>query len=197
MKHAIKIEDLDLSQNEADKLEIVCHNFLSDLGYSNDRIEAIECRRYDGFIPYSHNKGGLVARSYMLQNCLPNGSTGFDNTDKVLERYEEQDLKDFLSDHNLTELDYDNEALLAQWYDYRQNSDDTIEIMARIMFNSETECTLYISVSASDTPYHRSSDDYMEESIEFKNASDLKNKLNEYLKESFIECFKDNLTEAF
>lgn len=194
MKHAIKIEDLDLSQNEADKLEIVCHNFISDLGYSNDRIEAIECRRRDGFIPYSRNKGGLEARSYMFQHYFPNENTGFDNTDKVLERYYDHDLESYLKEHNITELD---ESHYESFDEYKQSSEDTIELMARIMFNSESVCTVFFFVSASDSPYHRSYDDCFEKTIKFKNASDLKKQLDKLNKESFIKCFKNNLREAF
>ena len=194
MKHAIKIEDLDLSKNEADQLETVCHNFLRETGYSNDRIETIECRRRDGFIPHSHNKGGLEARSYLDQHCLPNGNTGFDNTDKILEKYYQYNLDSYLQDNDLKELD---ESHYESFDDYCLNGEDTIEFMTRIMFNSESECTVHFFVSASDSPYHRQHDDYFEHSIEFKNASDLKKQLDKLNKESFIKCFKNNLREAF
>lgn len=194
MKHAIKIEDLDLSKDQADKLETVCHNFISDLGYSNDRIEAIECRRRDGFIPHSHNKGGLEARSYLLQYSLTNGLTGFTNTDKVLDKNYQYNLESYLQDNNLTELD---ESHYESFDEYCRDSDDTIELMTRIMFNSESECTVSFFVSASDSPYHRQYDDYFEHTIEFKNASDLKKQLDKLNKESFIKCFKNNLREAF
>lgn len=107
MNHAIKIEDLELSESQANEYIEVMREFLDALNFSSDRIEAFECRRRDGFIPHWYNKGGLEGICYRDQYSACE-NTGFENTDKVLERGYKYDLESFLEDRKLTELDYDN-----------------------------------------------------------------------------------------
>jgi len=97
MKHAIKIEDLDMSEKLASEYEKVIREFLRDLGYSMGRIDAFECRRRDGFIPNSYNKGGLEGVCYRSQ-FLSYGATGFKKTDAALRRRQGYDLESFLID---------------------------------------------------------------------------------------------------
>lgn len=195
-EHAIKIEELDITTEQADAMEVIFHNALRDMGYSKDRIKAFECRHRDGFAPYAHNKGGLEARCYRDQYSAMN-STGFTKTDKVLADGELYDLECFLEENSLTELDYVNEEQLQQYNEYRQNSDDTVEFMTRFMVNSENEVTLFMSVSASDSPYHRTSDDSKEISIKFKTLSQLETKIKKAISGYFAKAMKSNIIESY
>lgn len=195
--HALKLEDLELTLKQADGYIEVMREFLEELNYSSDRIDSFECRRRDGYFPHSYNKGGLEGICYLPQTFLPNGNTGFKNTDEVLERGYKYDLESFLEDRKLTELDYDNDSQLQDFDEYRQSSDDTIQFQARIMMTSETTANVDFYVSASDSPYHRSSDDKLEIEIEFKSPAGMKRKLAAILKRDFVKCLKNNVREGF
>lgn len=196
MKHTIKLEDLELSKTQADAYVKIMREFLEKLNFSSDRIESFESRRRDGFIPHSYNKGGLEGICYRDQYSACE-NTGFENTDAVLACGYKYDLESFLEDRKLTELDYDNDAQLQDFDEYRQSSDDTIQFQARIMMTSETTANVDFYVSASDTPYHRKSDDKLEIEIEFKSPTGMKRKLNSILKNKFVQCFKLNVGEGF
>lgn len=196
MKHAIKLEDLELTLKQADEYIEVMREFLEELNYSSNRIDSFECRRRDGFFPHSHNKGGLEGICYRDQYSACE-NTGFENTDKVLERGYKYDLESFLEDRKITELDYDNDSQLQDFDEYRQSSDDTIQFQARIMMTSETTANVDFFVSASDSPYHRSSDDKLKIEIEFKSPVGMKRKLNALLKNSFVKCLANNVREGF
>lgn len=195
--HAIDLEELNIPLKTANEYVEVITDWLESLNFSKDRIEAIECRRRDGFIPHSYNNGGLEGIAYLSQTCLPNGSTGFDNVDTVLERGEKYDLESFLEFKKLKELDYDNESLLNEYDEYRRESDDTIQFQARVMFTSETTANVDFYISASDSPYHRSSDDKLEIEIKFKTPNGLKKQLAKLSKSPFVKCIAQNVREAY
>ena len=196
MKHAIKLEDLELSKTQADAYVEVMREFLEELNFSSDRIESFESRRRDGLIPHSYNKGGLEGVCYRDRYSACE-NTGFKNTDAVLRRGYKYDLESFLEDRKLTELDYDNDSQLQDFDEYRQSSDDTVQFQARIMMTSETTANVDFYVSASDSPYHRSSDDKLEIEIEFKSPAGMKRKLAAILKRGFVKCLKNNVREGF
>ncbi len=196
-EHAIKIEDLDITTEQADAMEVIFHNALRDMGYSKDYIEAVECRHRDGFKPYAHNKGGLEARCYLDQYTANLMYTGFTNTDEVLDKNEKYDLECFLLENELTEIDHDNEEQLQQYNEYCQNTNDTVEFMTRFMVLSENEVTLFMSVSASDSPYHRTSDDNKEIKIKFKTLSQLEIKIKKAISGHFAKAMKSNIIESY
>lgn len=194
--HALKLESLDISRNYADEIKTELNNFLSNLGYSKDHIEALNCRACDGFIPYSHNKGGLRGNAFRDQyNACE--STGFENTDKILIKYYNYDLESFLKDQGLSELDYDNEELLEDFDSYRMSDNPTISYTVDCMVTSETTLAVNCYVDAKDTPYHRTYDDKFEIEITFKSIAGLKQKLKRLENKAFFKCLRQNLREVW
>lgn len=197
MNHALKIENLEMSIELADKYTEVIKEFLSSLGFSDDRIEAFESRRRDGFIPHSHNLGGLEGICYRDQYISQIEGTGFENTDIILDKYQEQDLRSWLEENNkpaeyeMTDSDYDSLD------EYRQGDDSTVQFQARVMITSDTTANVDFYISASDTPYHRSSDDKLELEITFKTPAGMKRQLNKLLKHDFVETLISNIQEGF
>lgn len=195
-RHALKLEELELTLKQADEYVEVMRDFLDDLNYSADRIESFECRRRDGYFPHSYNMGGLEGICYRdaYSTCE---NTGFVGADNALNRGYEYDLETFLEDRKLDALDYDNEAQLTEFDEYRQSGEDTVQFQARIMMTSETTANVDFYVSASDSPYHRKSDDKLELTIEFKSPAGMKRKLASILKQDFVTRFERNIREAF
>ena len=170
------------------------------MGFSSERIDSFECRRRDGYFPHSYNYGGLEGIAYRDQFSACE-NTGFENTDSVLERNSQYDLECFAKENGLDVANYSEwtERQLDQWYEYgsSDSSEYTIQFQVRVMMTSETTANVDLYVSASDTPYHRSSDDNLELEIEFKSPAGLKRKLAAILKKDFVKCLSKNLNEAF
>jgi len=195
-KHALKLEDLEITLKVANEYLEIMRAFLEELSFGRDRIGPFECRSRDGFISFSHNKGGLEGVCYRDQYSACE-NTGFEKTDIVLEKSSEYDRECFFKDKGIpknTILSEEQENDLAE---YSQDSDDTIQFQARIMFTSETSANVDFYVSASDSPYHRSSDDSFETSINFKTPNGLKKKLNALKKHPFVICMKKNVRGGF
>lgn len=198
-KHALDLESLEIPLKVANEYVVVMQDFLESLNFSVDRITAVECRRRDGFIPYSHNHGGLDGYAYRDQYSACQ-STGFDNTDTVLMKNSDYNLKMFLEDHpELKDVDYCDWSndVQDEYSNYESESDDTIQFQARVMFTSETTANIDFYVSASDSPYHRSSDDKLELEVEFKTPAGLARKLKAILKNDFVKCLSRNVSEGF
>jgi len=196
-KHALKLENLELTLKQADEYIEIMREFLEELNYSSDRINSVECRRRDGFIPHEWNNGGLEARAYLSQTCLPNGNTGFENSDNILEKYHAQNLKDWMEENKHPSTNSMNESDWESFYENEASSDDTIEFQARIVMTSETTANVDFYVSTSDSPYHRSSDDKLEIEIEFKSPAGMKRKLAAILKRDFVQRLASNVNEGF
>jgi hypothetical protein len=195
VNHPIKLEDLNMSLKLGNEYELVIREFLEALGFQDERIESCECRRRDGFIPYSHNKGGLSGYSYQSQSI--HESTGFNKVDEVIEKGRKYNEEYFRSDNNIDKDAELTEYQLELLYEYEQNSDDTIQFQARVLMTSETTANVDFYISASDSPYHRSSDEKLELSIKFKTSKGMKRKLNAILKKDFVQNFKANVQEGF
>jgi hypothetical protein len=192
--HALRLERLNLDQNTADQITNALHVFLTDLGFSTDRISELECRSRDGFIPYTHNNGGLEAVAFTDQYIAHVMGTGFDNADATLEKYYHYDLEYFKQDNGLHEDHELTEKELEAFDEYRQNnSEATVLFSCDLMLTSETDLNIRLCVCVKDAPYHRQYDDLIDIDIEFNSASELKAKLNEVLKRQDVKCFGDNL----
>ena len=196
-KHALKLEDLEINLKTANEYIEIMTDFLDNLNFPKDRIDSFECRRRDGYFPHSYNKGGMEALCYLSQTRLPNGSTGFDNTDSVLEKYHDQTLEDWMEENKHPSTDSMNKSDWEAFYEYEMESDDTIQFQARIMMTSETTANVDFYVSASDTPYHRRSDDSLEVEIKFKTPAGMKRELNKLLKNNFVKCLAKNVRDGF
>jgi hypothetical protein len=201
MKPAIKIEDLNMTEEYATKVTQLLEEFLIDLGYSSDRIEYLDCRRRDGFIPNSHNKGGIEANAFSWQTMvLGMGGTGFENADAKIEEYHEFDVKSFLDDNKELPKDTSewDEATRDKFDEYQQDDDQsTVLYSCDLMITSEQELNIRCCVCVKDAPYHREYDDLIELDIEFKSIDQLKKKLSKALKNKEVLQFSKCLMEAY
>jgi hypothetical protein len=164
-------------------------------GTALNRLKVVDVT--DSF-PHSHNKGGIEGIAYRDQYSACE-NTGFENTDAVLVKGTEYDIQWFAEENKLDANAYSDwtEAQREACDEARHNGDDTIQFQARIMFTSETTANVDFYVSASDSPYHRTSDDKLELEIEFKSPAGMKRKLQAILKHDFVKCLQTNLREAF
>lgn len=185
MKNSIKIEDLDINESLANEYLTVIREFLKQLNFSKEHISEVDCRRVDGFVPYDYNKGGLVATSYVFET-----NTEFDKIDELIEKSNQYDLEYFLESKNIKELDYNNDDLMSEFNDYQLESQEPIQLQARVMLTSETTANIDFYLSISDAPYYRKSDDKLGLDISFNNPKQLKTKLNQILKNEFVQKFK-------
>lgn len=196
-KHALKLDDLDIPLHVANEYVDVITEFLDGLNFSSDRIEAFECRSRSGYIPFSHNKGGLEGIAYRDQYSACE-NTGFKGTDAALARGYKYDLECWMEENKHPSTDSMNDADFEAFDEWRQNSDqDTIQFQARVMLTSETTANVDFYVSASDSPYHRKSDDKLELSIEFKSPAGLKRKLKTIARHAFVQKLACNVREGF
>lgn len=196
--HAIDLDSLEMPIKLGNEYVEVMRDFLESLNFSSDRIESCECRRRDGFIPHSWNNGGMEAVSYRDQYSTCE-NTGFDKTDAVLTKYAQYDIDAYAEENGLDSKAYGEwtQDQLEACDEARQNGDETIQFQARIIMTSATSANVDFYVSASDTPYHRQSDDKLELSIEFKTPSGMKRKLASVLKRVFVKQLVLNVGEAF
>lgn len=199
-KHPLKLEDLNISLKIGNEYVEVIREFLEALSFSSDRIDNVECRRRDGYIPHSYNEGGLEGICYRDQSSTCE-NTGFKNADEVLSQNAQYNLKCFAEENGLDVALYGEwtEEQLESWYNVESeySQDDTIQFQARVMFTSETTANVDLYVSASDSPYHRKSDDRLELEIEFKSPKGLARKLKTILKHKFVQKFEQNVREGF
>lgn len=198
-KHAIDLETLEIPLKIADQyVEVITDWLTYDLNFSKDRVDSIECRRRDGFIPFSHNNGGLEGITYRDQvSCCQH--TGFKNTDAVLVKYSEYNLKSYAEDNTLDVSKYNDwtDEQRESFYEYENEDDSTVQFQARVMLTSETTANVDFYISASDAPYHRQSDDKLELEIKFKTPAGMKRELKKLLKNKFVARLAQNVREGF
>jgi hypothetical protein len=198
-QHPLKIEALDINKDRADQIEVIMHDFFTDLGFRTERIDSLECRSRDGFSPFSHNKGGLEAIAFRDQYMASMEGTGFENADKTLDKYEEYDRETFLTE--VLKVDKSHEMNESEWEEYdeyrRNDEQSTVLFSTDLMLTSESSLNVRMCVCVKDAPYHRQYDDKIEVDVEFKTLKSLKSQLNKLLKRDDVKCFSDNLTDAY
>ncbi len=199
-EHAIKIENLEMSRQLADQYLSVIKDFITDLEFPKDRIDSFECRSRDGFSPYSHNKGGLEGVSYLYSTYE---NTGFDKVDEVQENHRQNATDAWYEENKIDKTKVSYQDLTSDQQDDLANfeteylQDDSIQFQARVMITSDTTANVDFYISASDAPYHRSSDDRLELEIDFKSPAGMKRKLNAILKKNFVKTFIRNVRETY
>ena len=199
MKHAIKIEDMNIKESYADGIEAEIQAFLEKLNYSHERIEPLECRSYDGFSAYSHNKGGLGGIAFQSQDNAEIEGTGFENADNTLDKYFNYDRETFAENNKLGD-DFDkwSEEYQEQFHDYRsEDSESTVLFSCDVMLNSDHELNIRACVCVKDTPYHKQYNDIISIDITFDFIEELNKKLNDALKDNNIKRFACNVSEAY
>lgn len=197
-QHALKIEDLSIDQKYADSIVEALHEFLTDLGYSKDRISELESRHRDGFSPYSHNKGGLEAVAFSGQESVRgSGGTGFKQADATLQKYFDFDVEHFETKFKVKYADWTEEQ--RDEFEEGRLSDTQASVLfsADLMLNSETELNVRLCVCVKDAPYHRQYDDKLEFDIEFKSLAGLKRQLKALLNKADVKQFGRNLMDAY
>ena len=199
--HALKIEDFPkLNINEANKIAEKLKEFCKEFATSD--IYELSCRRCDGFIPHSWNKGGYQSHAYTdLSMVMGSGvSTGSDSFNELLNNSYDQALKDCFDDYkrenNLSkDLTYEN-MTESQQEDYYNFEDDwmrgdgnytiCVESQARYLGveNGIHTISLNIFLCYTDAPYHRNSDADIEIKINFRdvNSFNFKKKFNDAVK---------------
>lgn len=203
MNHALKIESLDLNQTKADEIETALHVFLLDLGYSQERIDSLECRRRDGFIPFSHNFGGLEAVALIDQEyARGQGGTGFKNADATLEKYFEYDIEYFETDVFKSPSTDWTEKQWDEFYDSRYSDSEASVLYSADLMITGLERGIFslnirLCICVKDSPYHRKFDDKLEFDLRFRTVASLKRQLIKLLKNPEVNQFKNCLKEAF
>jgi len=183
--HAIKIENFpELNTSEADDIVYMLTEVAEELDLQH-RIDNIECRRRDGFIPHSWNNGGIQSHGYTdIGGIVGSGMfSGSDKLNTIVEEYYEQNCKDaleqFIENNNLSpELTHDDltdEQREECWeiedeYNLGNYASVCVEYQGRYLGyeNGEHEISLNVFLSASDAPYHRQTDDDVEIILKFK-----------------------------
>lgn len=196
-KHALKLEDLEMTLKKADQIETAIMDFLSNLNFNEERIENLDCRSRDGFSPFSYNKGGKAATAWMDQMYAEQWISGFKNASATLEKYHDQDVESFCKDNNISEIDYEDSDLVEKFDNYRDNSESTVLFSCDVMLRSETELNVRICVCVKDAPYHRQYDDLFSYNIKFQNVTQLKAKLKSLLSKKDVSRFSRAVCEGF
>jgi hypothetical protein len=191
--NAIKIEDLDMNEDQATIMLEAFRDILEEIEFSPERIDEIECRSRDGFIPYSHNKGGLQGYSYHLNHHL--SGSGYDYGDGVIQKWYERQIELYRGDHpgkmRYLEQFWDNkrkdsslmQKVLDHYYEYIDGDGDydTTQISVRFMVQPDGSVDVDVFGSTSDAPYHRSSDYNKHENFTFKDTESFKKEVMKFL----------------
>lgn len=193
MNHAIKIEDLNIEQTKADLMVETFKDILLELGFDESRINNIECRSRSGFIPYSHNKGGVNAVCF-AQNSHLRGS-GYDYGSGVIQQWDEK-IHEFYNEEHPGKLRYLNQfwagkredsalmqRVLDHYYEYIDGDSDYDSTMFEVRFMVQSDGTVDVDVFGCtfDAPYFRSSDYNEHKNFEFKDVESFTKQVMEFL----------------
>lgn len=194
-KETDNFETLNLDATIRDWLETVKLPFEP----STKNIEAFEFRRRDGFIPHSHNCGGLDLFADTTVAYLMGSGEHFGT---VIEQWTEDAWDDARKDllERATEdgetVDVDSD----EFYDdtYRYCSDEYLGIAwrVRVMYEGNGRLTVYAGYDT-DAPYYRFRGKFahlFEETIQFKTLSGLKRQLERMTKR--LEASQDTAKQT-
>jgi hypothetical protein len=183
--HALKIENFPEVKIEImDKISDVLLDIAEKLDFSNERTSPIYCRSCDGFIPHSWNQGGWQAYGYTdINGIIGSGMfTGSEKFNNLIHEYYDQAYLEV--EKELEEINDENREEFYQKLDESVSGDYSsisVEYQGRYLgYDSDTKkhtISLNIFLSATDAPYHRSSDDDMEIKIEFTDKQLMSNKI--------------------
>lgn len=177
---AIKNEDLNYSEHVSRQVDSILRNFVQSCAtYLEEQdccgaaytINKLDCRRRDGFIPYSHNKGG-----YELEQPLMSFQVECFGFQKEVEEHYIY-LRE-IAERNMPGADY--EALCGSVQEMDEEPLACLYLQA--MLTSENGVSIKFGMYFSDAPYfrHETDQDYVQHwDIEFSNPKELKDKLTE------------------
>lgn len=202
----------DLNKNTQDLIKdlIIQHSeSIEPCGWKplEDCIESLECKRRDGFIPFSHNKGGLLFRNFSTLMDYYGGGIEPKNKDAALQIQKQIEIsvnlakEEFTEKHKSTDFDLEDDNYFNLLHEYL--ADDSSSIMHEIRFmyhgikNKKHSASVSVALNT-EAPYHRSSIAWAPEvfceaaeeiEITWTNDKDLKTKLNKVLKKLVSEMF--------
>lgn len=187
-------------------LKDVLENF--DFAFEGFRpeLDEIEHRSRDGFIPYSHNRGGFDVKSFSdLYEYFGTGQVPCDAMQKAIDQGLKDALEAFvennpevlfqgiapeeLSYHSLYDAGLGQYAEILSETEREFLSGDYSSVMSqvRVMYHGVNagmhSLTVFASLSWTDAPYHRSSDVLEERLITFKTQKELETKLKAALED--------------
>lgn len=188
-------------------------------------IKSLECRSRDGFIPHSHNKGGVEVIGFTDLQCIqgsgyfPVNKEARDKIQGLIDSNLQYAAESFFEKHqalfekyNLTVADayyhrieeienspnpeFDGLTNEIMEYENEHLSGDYSSVMyqIRVMYHGKDasgvhSLSVFASISASDAPYHRSSDVLAEQRITWKTGKGLKTKLAKALRKACEGAF--------
>lgn len=196
---AIKLEDLDYTENYADQIETVLKDFLvDDIGYYvPEWIQPILCRSCSGFFPYSNNKGGFRAYQYSDQLTHYFNGTDFEKFNEVCKKTYDHCIEYGIEDKGISldefnrGLDSDDQDIISIRDEIESNFGEYESCCFETMMKLEDENTLFISfmLKASDAPYFRSYDECIDIEIKFTNIFELKTELSKVTDRKDVQNF--------
>lgn len=151
------------------------------------KVEPFEFRRRDGFIPHSHNMGGLDLYTITDVAGLMGSGSHFGT---AIEQWTEnswdaarKDLLEQAKERGET-VDVDSETFYDETYQYCSNEYETVAWRVRVMYEGNGKLTVFAGYDT-DAPYFRFSGPYsslFEQSVNFKTLSGLKRQLERMTK---------------
>lgn len=188
--------------------ELDNHDFSSHITQIVGEVEPIEHKRRDGFIPHSWNRGGFERTQFHDQSAMWGSGDSYSgelgkelqlaiqaSMDMARETFVEQNpevlfqglTEDQINYHDLYKAGLSRYAEMLSEYEMECLRGDYSSIMerVRIMYHGQKDgkhhATVFSFVSIHDAPYHRDSEGFVEEAIEFKNKKELLNVLPQAL----------------
>lgn len=209
-QNIMNFEELDQTTKDIIWNSIDDHqNLIKPEGYksSEDCFEEIEFKHRDGFIPYDHNRGGIVwtnfttLEAYWGSGYEPKNKDAAKEIKRQIEVNEEYALDEFKQRFPKEKPDINNDNYYEILCEYL--NDDNSSIMHEIMFMYHgfdgKKHTASVSVALNtEGPYHRSHISWApkmfceaakEIEISWSTNNELKNKLDKILKKLIKEMF--------
>ena len=188
--------------------------------YGDIEPKQIECRSRDGFIPFSHNKGGVEVSGFTDlmglwgSGYMPSNPKASDKIQAIIDSSLQTATEQFFEDnraeleaigittiaqcnyHDLYDSGHGGLAEKLSEYENEHLSGDysSVQYQLRAMYHGKDargvhSMTVFAFLSASDAPYHRSSDATGEVLITWKTGKALKRKLAKALEEAARGAF--------
>jgi hypothetical protein len=135
---------------EAINLNSICNNKCE--AYSEQRIDAIEGNYVSGWIP--NQDGGWDVNQFIRSD----EDSSYHLTEKQSEFVDEQMQeceRQFLHDFGYDEFDFDDDAMMEQYYEYENGWLDDAAVFGVQMFVEENQIAFRVYVNYKDAPYYR------------------------------------------
>lgn len=182
-KETDNFETLQLEETIKEWLESIAAPFE---GY-NESIEAFEFKRRDGFIPHSHNRGGL---DYFIQTTVAYLMASGDHFGTAIEQWTEDawdDTHKHVSEwykERKEKIDEKSDLFHDAVYESCNGDYDGVAWRIRVMYEGQGKLTVFAGYDT-DAPYYRFSGKFasiFEQTIHFKTLKGLARQLKQMTK---------------